>query len=200
MNVKDCIVKRRSVRKYKNKPVSDEIIYDLIDCARLAPSACNSQPWRFKIVKDKNTKKILSEISFSQKHVAEAPVVLVCCADIKSYVDSSAIGNKELYNLDIINKNFYETIKSRNINLKNIEFEKLSSEVCFNVVIGIEHIVLRAVELGLGTCWVRLTDDKRIKELFNWDESIKFVSLLSIGYPAEDPKPLKKLPIEKVIL
>lgn len=200
MNVKDCIVKRRSVRKYKNKTVPDKIIYDLIDCARLAPSACNSQPWRFKIVKDKNVKKILSEISFNQKHVGEAPVVLICCADIKSYIESSAIGNRELYNLDIINKHFYETIKSRNTNLKNIEFEKLSSEVCFNAVIGIEHIVLRAVELGLGTCWVRLTDDKKIKKLFNWDENIKFVSLLTIGYPAEDPNPIKKLSVEEVLL
>jgi nitroreductase len=183
------------ISKYKNKTLPDEIIYDLVDCARLVPSACNSQPWRFKVVKDKNTKKFLSKISFNQKHVAKASLVLVCCADTKGYAPSSSIGNIELYNLDIINKHFYKTIKSRNTSLKNMDLKKLALEVCFNAVIGIEHIVLRAVELGLGTFWLRLTNDKKIKKLFNWDESIKFVSLLTIGYPDEDPNPIRKLSI-----
>ncbi|MBC2582097.1 nitroreductase family protein [Clostridium sp. DJ247] len=200
MSVKECIMMRRSIRKYTKDEIPDELIYDLLDCARLAPSACNSQPWRFKIIKDKDIKQSLSEISFNQKHIADAPVILICCADTKDYVVGSLSGSEELYNLDIINKDFYEMINYRTDSLKNIQSEKLIPEVSFNVAMAIEHIVLRAVELGLGSCWVRIANEKKIKELFNWDENIKYVSLLALGYPAEEPKPIKKLSIEEIML
>ncbi|MGZ8898234.1 MAG: nitroreductase family protein, partial [Halobacteriota archaeon] len=53
---KDAIEKRRSIRKFKQDPVPDEYIMALIEAARLAPSASNTQPWRFKIVSDDETK------------------------------------------------------------------------------------------------------------------------------------------------
>lgn len=200
MNVKECIAKRRSIRKFRQEDVSDEIIYDLLDCARLAPSACNAQPWRFKIVRDKDTKQLLSQISFNQKHIAEAPVVLVCCGNAREYVSDSQYGSEELYNLDIINKDFYSLISHRTTGLKDIPPERLSPEVSFNVAMAIEHIALRAVELGLGSCWVKIADERKIRELFNWDENIRYVSLLALGYPAEEPKPIKKLSIEDILL
>lgn len=54
LTIKRAIEQRRSVRNFKADPVSDKQINALLDAAILAPSSCNSQPWRFKIVKDKN--------------------------------------------------------------------------------------------------------------------------------------------------
>lgn len=200
MNIKECINRRRSIRKYKPDEVSDDILFDLIDCARLAPSACNSQPWRFKIVKDANIKQLLSHMSFEQKHIAQAPVVLVCCADIRKYISESFSGIKELYEKKTLNENFYNLIHHRTEGLEHVQLEKLAGEVSFNVPIAIEHIVLRAVELGLGSCLVKIADEKQIRELFGWDENIRFVSLLTLGYPDEIPKPLKKLSVEELLL
>ncbi|MCY6957235.1 nitroreductase family protein [Clostridium brassicae] len=200
MSIKQCITMRRSIRKYKEDDIPDELIFDLLDCARLAPSACNSQPWRFKIVKDKKTKQTLSKISFNQKHISEAPVVLVCCANLKEYVRESLFGSDELYNLDVIDKDLYKMIKNRSNGLKKIQAEKLAVEVSFNVAMAIEHIVLRATELGIGSCWVKIADENKIKELFSWDENIKFVSMLTLGYPNEEPKSIKKLSLEEIML
>ena len=58
MELKETIKNRRSIRKYKNSKISKEIIDDLIDCARLAPSAKNRQPWKFVIVTDTIKNKI----------------------------------------------------------------------------------------------------------------------------------------------
>ncbi|EJO5348682.1 nitroreductase family protein [Clostridium botulinum] len=200
MSVKECIAMRRSIRKYKKDDISDEIILDLINCARLAPSACNSQPWRFKIVKDKETKEILSKISFNQKHIANAPVIIVCCANIKEYVNESLCGSEELHDLNIIDDDLYKMIKYRSDSLKKVKAEKLAAEVSFNASMAIGHIVLRAVELGIGSCWVKIADENKIKELFNWNENIKFVSLLTLGYPDEEPKLIKRLSLEEIIL
>src|SRR5660397_144407 len=73
---KDAIEKRRSIRKFKQDPVPDEHIMALIEAARLAPSASNTQPWRFKIVSDDETKAKLAEAAYRQSFVAQAPVVL----------------------------------------------------------------------------------------------------------------------------
>lgn len=200
MNVKECIMNRRSIRKYKDEEVPEELIYDLIDCARLAPSACHAQPWRFHIVRDSETKHKLSMISFNQKHVEEAPVVLVCCAHIDDYIQGSLAGSDELYQKEEISKNIYDAVQYRAKSLKEKQIEHLSAEVSFNTVAAIEHIVLRAVELGLGTCWTKFSDDRKIRELFQWDENICFVSLLTIGYPAGYPKPIKRLSLEEILI
>ena len=52
MEVRSCILKRRSIRKFKQLDVSNEIIRDLLECAMAAPSACNKQPWEFYVIKN----------------------------------------------------------------------------------------------------------------------------------------------------
>lgn len=68
------------------------------------------------------------------------------------------------------------------------------------MVIAVEHIILRALDFGLGSCWIRLIDEQAVKDIFGWDEYIHVVALLPIGYPAEYPPPRKRLPIEEILL
>ncbi|TFG94216.1 MAG: nitroreductase, partial [Calditrichales bacterium] len=68
------------------------------------------------------------------------------------------------------------------------------------VAIAVEHIVLRALDFGLGSCWVRLLDAGKVKEVFNWDDNIGVVALLPIGYPDENPKPRKRVNLEDLLL
>ena len=57
MDTLDCIKTRRSIRKYKDTPIADEIINDILDCARRAPSSCDTQPWDFIVVKEQKKRK-----------------------------------------------------------------------------------------------------------------------------------------------
>ena len=70
---------RRSVRAYADKPIPDDVLGRVLEAARLAPSACNFQPWRFIVVKDAATRSQLAKQAHSQQFVAKAPVVIVCC-------------------------------------------------------------------------------------------------------------------------
>ncbi|MCW4048125.1 MAG: nitroreductase family protein [Candidatus Bathyarchaeota archaeon] len=80
MNVYEAIQTRRSVRKYKPGPVTDEDLKKILTAAQLAPSAGNKQPWRFIVVRDTEKIKKLAEIASKQMWIADAGVVIACLA------------------------------------------------------------------------------------------------------------------------
>jgi nitroreductase len=77
MEFKKVIEKRRSIRKYKNKPIPKETILEILEAARNAPSAAHRQPWHFIVVEDKNKIEKLAK----QAWAADAPVMIVGLAD-----------------------------------------------------------------------------------------------------------------------
>lgn len=79
MSVSDVIERRRSVRRYQETPVPDESVRRILEAARLAPSACNNQPWHFYVVRDPETRRALFP-SDGQAWIASAPVAVVVCS------------------------------------------------------------------------------------------------------------------------
>ncbi|MEM2197333.1 MAG: nitroreductase family protein [Sulfolobales archaeon] len=80
MDVMEAIKTRRSIRRYKSTPVEDEKVIQCLDAARWAPSAMNSQPWEFIVVKDPDMRRKLAEIHRYGRHMAQSPVVIVVLA------------------------------------------------------------------------------------------------------------------------
>ncbi|MGB9978959.1 nitroreductase family protein [Methanobacterium sp.] len=200
LTTKEAIEKRRSIRKFKDESVPDAHIIELIEAARLAPSGCNAQPWRFKIVKDKEIKIQLIEAAHNQTFIGQAPVVLVCCADVSDYIDGSASGIQDLGKIGAVEDNIVNII-CRNVNeMKKMSISEISPRIAANVAIAIEHIVLRALDFDLGTCWIRALEEDKIRDIFGWDENIYPVALLPVGYPDEYPVPRKRLKIEDIII
>jgi len=83
--VLEPIKERQSVRSYQDKEIPEEVLQQILEAGRLAPSACNNQPWKFIVVRDKNLKKRLVSTCKNQKFVGEASVVIVGCAISPSY-------------------------------------------------------------------------------------------------------------------
>lgn len=86
MDVYDAIRTRKSVRSYLDKPVPDAVLRRVLDAARMAPSASNRQEWRFVVVRNPETRMILMDAAKKQAFVAEAPVVIACCAVTDGHV------------------------------------------------------------------------------------------------------------------
>ncbi len=80
MELWGAIRNRRSIRKYKDQSVGEEVLTRVLDAGRLAPSAGNRQEWRYVVVQDAGMRQKLAEAANGQQFVAEAPVCLVCCA------------------------------------------------------------------------------------------------------------------------
>lgn len=195
-----AIEQRRSIRKYTTEDIPDEQIDALLEAARLAPSGSNAQPWRFKIVKDGDQKSALAEAACGQMFICRAPVVVVCCADIQRYLSGTKTGAQRLEKTGSINKKIARILQHRTKRLEKTSRNALGARVSLHVAIAIEHMVLRALDFGLGSCWIRLFDEKKVRELFGWEENLYVVALLPLGYPAESPKPRNLLNMKEILI
>lgn len=200
LTTKEAIERRRSIRKFKQDPIPEKDLMEILNAARLAPSGCNAQPWRFKLVKDNETKIKLSQAAYNQSFIAQAPVVIVCCADLNGYLNAKVSGIQDLGKIGAVEDRIVQISEKRTNNLKAVPIENIGPEISFNVAIAVEHMVLRALDFGLGTCWVRLLDTQKINEIFGWDEKIYTVALLPIGYPREDPPPRRRMELNDLLL
>ncbi len=200
LTTKEAIEKRRSIRRFKAEPIPDEHITELLMAARLAPSGSNAQPWRFKIVKDEETKSRLAHAAHDQLFIAKAPVVIVCCADIKGYLDGTVSGVQDLGKIGAVEDRIVRIIIDRAGQMKSYTVDQIGPLLALNVAIAVEHIILRALDFGLGTCWIRLFDGEIVGNIFGWDDNISVVALLPVGFPDESPEPRKRLPLEALLI
>ncbi len=82
MNLMELMYNRRSIRRYKPDMLSDDTLYELVKAAVSAPSAGNVQPWEFIIIKERDIKIALAKAAYNQMFIAEAPVIIVVCANL----------------------------------------------------------------------------------------------------------------------
>lgn len=81
MNIYETISTRKSVRTFQDRDIPEDVLSRLLESARLAPSACNGQEWRFVVVRDPAARAAVAQAACGQTFVGEAPVVLACCAE-----------------------------------------------------------------------------------------------------------------------
>jgi nitroreductase len=157
----DIIRSRHSVRHYLDKAVERDKIELCLEAARLAPSATNSQPWRFVVVDEPELKANLCERAFNgpfgMRFTRGAPVIVA--AVMLPPPARLRAGN---------------LIRHTNFNL-------------IDMGIAGEHFVLQAEELGLGTCWIGLFDEGAVKKLLGIPHGHRVHYLFSLGYPADSP-------------
>ncbi|MCF6175720.1 MAG: nitroreductase family protein [Victivallaceae bacterium] len=163
---------RTSCRCYDEREVPDDLINKCLEAARLAPSACNKQPWRFVVVKDAELRQAICERGLlpglPMPWTKQAPVIIALC-----------------------------TVKSMVVHT----IAPLLSGVNYPLVdagIAGEHLVLAAASLGLGTCWIGWFREKQVKKILAIPRSTKIVSLFTLGYPAERTEPSKRFSLEEV--
>ena len=160
MNFLDLARARHSVRSYKNDPVPEAMLTQVLEAGRLAPSACNYQPWYFVVLKGKKEVAALSS-SYERPWFLAAPVVIVVCIDhTRSWKRGD---NKDYGDVD--------------------------------AAIAMDHMVLQATELGLGTCWIGAFNKDAAMNALGLPEQIEPVLMTPLGYPDSQPdaKPRKKL-------
>jgi nitroreductase len=198
ITIKDAIESRRSIRKFLPDDIPDDIIMELIRAAQLAPSGCNAQPWRFKIIKDQEIKKQLADATFNHPFILEAPVVLVCCGDVMNFKSDTLSGLQYLKEIGVVN---LEAVDITDKYIKNVPMGSplIWVNLVLNVAIAIEHIVLRALDFNIGTCWIGGFYPDKVKQILGLDDKFFIVAMLPIGYPAESPKPRKRLPLEDIL-
>lgn len=199
MTVKEAIEARRAIRKYKDTPIPESDIMELMEAARLAPSGTNHQPWRFYVIRDYETKKAIQDVSFDQEYISQAPVLLVCCADLTAYAHAGTRARlQELIDCGASAADSLETYPALKMEDSLENMKGYQSHAMLNVALAIENLCLRAVELGLGTCIIQLTRSKKVAAILNLPETTVITALVPVGYPDEAPKPRPRIPVEDI--
>lgn len=99
MDIYEAIKTRRSIREFQERPVEEEKIRKILEAAVQAPSAGNTQEWRFMVIKNPNLKSQISKAALGQNFIAKAPIVIVICADLKEIEMAYGRRGVELYSL-----------------------------------------------------------------------------------------------------
>jgi len=199
MDVKTAIVQRRSIRKYKQDPVPDELVQELLDAARLAPSGTNHQPWRFVVVKDQSVKGQIQAAAFDQKFLSDAPVLLVCCADLMTYSRDTRKRLQELIDAGVMGPEAFDAYPDVDKPKDMDALKPMIPHAMLNVAIATEHIALRAVSLGLGTCWVQFMKARKISQILDLPENIVVTALMPVGYPDQNPAQRPRVALEQIV-
>ena len=200
LTVRGAIEKRRSIRKYKPDPVPQEFINQLLESARLAPSGANRQPWRFRVVKDPDTKAKLKAAAFNQKIVEQAPVVIACCSDLLTFVRDTETRIQELVDAGVSLPGGLEEYPQADYTEDWEVLKKFIPEAMFNTSIAIEHMILTATALGLGSCWVGGIRGSVIQKILGIPKHIILNALVTIGYADEHPSVRPRIPLRDILV
>ncbi|UCB43815.1 MAG: nitroreductase family protein [Dehalococcoidales bacterium] len=204
LTVREAIQKRRSIRSFNQTPVPDEMIFEMLEAARLAPSGSNAQPWRFVVVTDAEEKKELRKLCFDQAFVEEAGVLFVFCTDLSVYSGRTRQTRmQEMINAGVFADRELDDSRTQ----RYIEMPDESDTAFYlpmataNTYIAVEHIVLTATALGLGSCWVGgISDLKAIRDMLGIPRGIFVHGLVAVGYTDTEPKARPRLPLDEMLL
>lgn len=160
MTFLELVRKRKSCRRYSPRPVPRDAIDRCIEAARLAPSACNSQPWYFIVVDDEKLKgafvsKVFSGIYSINSFAKEAPVLIVVVTEHSNYV--ARLGGY----------------------FRGVQYSLI------DIGITCEHLILQAEEEGLGTCPLGWFNENAVKNILGLPKERKIDVIISMGYPIE---------------
>jgi nitroreductase len=184
----EAIKNRRSVRSYDDRPVPRDIINKIIEAGNEAPSAMNSQPWRFVVVEDKETKRKLLQAALPN---ARKILEMVKEADPGRY--------------EAISKRYKELKDPVYYSAPVVVFVIGSGRYAYHSCpLACENMMLAAHSLGLGSCWVgfgaMVTDDPEVRSILELKGDEMIFGPILLGYPkGKTERPAKKEPEVKWI-
>ena len=188
-NLQEAIRQRRSIRKFQPKHVPTELVVEVLGAAGWAPSAHNSQPWRFIILQDANVKRELAEKMATAwvadmlkdgstvdeakrveriERFATAPVLILACLTMDGLMKFPDVQRQQTE--------------------RDLAVESLGA--------GLQNLLLTAHNLGLGACWYCAPAfcKETVREVLKIPKEVEPSVLIVLGYPAESPPvPPKKV-------
>jgi nitroreductase len=168
------LTRRQSDRQYSNKPVEKEKLERIIEAGRIAPSACNAQPWRFIVVTEPDLIQKVAVAAAARligmnKFVAQAQALIVVIREKPNF--SSKVGG---------------TIKNKDYSI-------------IDIGIASENICIQATAEGLGSCLIGWFDEPQLRKLLSIPRSRRVELIITLGYSLSEHREKKRKPVEEVV-
>ncbi len=164
MNFSELATKRYSVRAYKSDPVPDDKLQQVLEAARLAPTAANRQPLQFIVIHTAGKEVELGRI-YSRPWFVQAPLVICACG----IPEHGWIRRDDRRYLDV------------------------------DIGIVMDHLILAATDLGLGTCWIAAFDLVAAREVLNLPDDVEPIVFTPLGYPDDQPREKNRKLLDELV-
>lgn len=194
------IKSRKSVRSYNEEPISDEVLNEILEAGRLAPSWVNVQPWKFIVIKDEKTKELLYKASGEQKQVLGANVIIACVADMEAWEKKNFGAVLEKSGRNQMVQDFILNSPTLNPSLLG-DVERLTRTI-EQLTYATAYMSIQAEKSGVGCCIIgafanEMTKGdenviKELKERLNLNDKQVLLTLLTLGYE-KTPRETKKI-------
>jgi nitroreductase len=166
MNFAELIRQRYSVRAYKPDPVPDELLAQVLEAGRLAPTAANKQPFRIIVIHTQGREAELGRI-YHRGWFVQAPLILCVCTVRAEAWKRAMYDGKSHADVD--------------------------------ATIVMDHMVLAAADLGLGTCWIAAFDPTAAREVLGLPPEVEPVLFTPLGFPADRLGPKERRPLADLV-
>ena len=169
MNFTEIAINRQSCRSYdEDRPVEEEKLLKIMESARLAPSACNGQPYHFTVCRGDLAKEVAKATMGMgmNKFASQAPVMIVVSEE--SYIKSAAVGAK-------VKKNDFRSI---------------------DIGLATAYLTAEATAQGLSTCILGWLDDDKLRKLCHLDQPVRLVITLGYAKDGDPLRPKKRKALE----
>ena len=186
-NITELLKKRASVRKFQTRPVPRVVLDDILEAGRLSPSGGNEQPWRFGVITAPGLIAEIAQIAYCQAWMARAPLLIVLCS---VFVEDVHGGR------DIQLQRFPQQAQVI-AGMDRELYWGLNQEEHQTKIAG-THMVLAALEHGLGSCWVSRFEVRPLARLLKLPEIVLPAEILVLGYPEAQPGPIPKKSLEEI--
>ena len=190
----DLIENRKSVREYLEKDISNDDLKKILKAGYLAPSWMNSQPWKFILVKNQDTKELLSQLSGNQPHVKNANALIVCIADKNGW-------SKEEFGKVLAARGIGESGREKIFNIPMfypplLGEDKVLLRTVEQVTYAVSYMMLEAKDLGIDSCIIGAisneatvkNDDliEKVNKVLNLNNNEVIITIITLGYAKEN--------------
>lgn len=196
----ELIKNRKSVRDYLDKEIPDSDLEKILQAGYLAPSWMNSQPWKYILVKNQDTKNLLCELSGNQSHVKNAAALVVCIADKNGW-------SKEEFGEVLAARGIGEQGRERIFQIPMfypvlLGDDKVLMRSVEQVTYGVSYMMLQARELGVDSCIIGAIQNEatvvknpelvqKVNEVLKLKEGQVLITIMTLGYAKEETETVK---------
>jgi nitroreductase len=183
-----AIAARRSIRKFQEKPLPDEVVEQILEAATLAPSGKNSQPWRFYVVREDKRDEMVRVMREGIARAHEAGVPLGSAEWTARIMERAPVTVFVFNAATLAVEHGLDDADASLINLVDVQ----------SVGAATQNMLLAALELGVGSLWI-CDVFYAYDELTAWlGETHQMIAAVSLGYPAESPRPRPRKPLSEI--
>ena len=205
----ELIQNRKSVRDYQDKKIPHSDLKKILEAGYLAPSWMNSQPWKFILIENQQTKDLLCELSSNQPHVKNAAALVVCIADKNGW-------SKEEFGEVLAARGIGESGREKIFSIPMfypvlLGDDKVLMRSVEQVTYAVSYMMLEAKELGVDSCIIGALQNEatviknpelvqKVNEKLNLTEDDVIITIMTLGYALEEtPTQKQRKDFNKVV-